>query len=134
MTGIPHDELEFEFLRASGPGGQNVNKVETAVRLRFDVHASRVLPEAVKLRLLALAGRRATRDGVIVIVGRRFREREKNRIDVLLRLEGLVERAERPPRRRRATAPSRAARLRRRKAKARRSETKAGRRPPASED
>jgi ribosome-associated protein len=134
MTEIPQDELEYEFLRASGPGGQNVNKVETAVRLRFDVRASRVLPEAVKLRLLALAGRRATRDGVIVIVGRRFREREKNRIDVLLRLEGLVERAERPPRRRRATAPSRAARIRRRKAKARRSETKAGRRPPAAED
>jgi len=134
MTEIPHDELEYEFLRASGPGGQNVNKVETAVRLRFDVHASRVLPEAVKLRLLALAGRRATRDGVIVIVGRRFREREKNRIDVLLRLEGLVERAERPPRRRRATAPSRAARLRRRKSKARRAETKAGRRPPAPEE
>ncbi|MBP1642152.1 MAG: aminoacyl-tRNA hydrolase [Acidobacteria bacterium] len=134
MTEIPHDELEYEFLRASGPGGQNVNKVETAVRLRFDVRASRVLPEAVKLRLLALAGRRATRDGVIVIVGRRFREREKNRIDVLLRLEGLVERAERPPRRRRATAPSRAARLRRRKSKARRAETKAGRRPPAPEE
>lgn len=134
MTEIPQDELEFEFLRASGPGGQNVNKVETAVRLRFDVRASRVLPEAVKLRLLALAGRRATRDGVIVIVGRRFREREKNRIDVLLRLEGLVERAERPPRRRRATAPSRAARLRRRKSKARRAETKAGRRPPAPEE
>jgi len=134
MTEIPQDELEYEFLRASGPGGQNVNKVETAVRLRFDVRASRVLPEAVKLRLLALAGRRATRDGVIVIVGRRFREREKNRIDVLLRLEGLVERAERPPRRRRATAPSRAARLRRRKSKARRAETKAGRRPPAPEE
>jgi len=134
MTEIPHDELEYEFLRASGPGGQNVNKVETAVRLRFDVRASRVLPEAVKLRLLALAGRRATRDGVIVIVGRRFREREKNRIDVLLRLEGLVERAERPPSRRRATAPSRAARLRRRKSKARRAETKAGRRPPAPEE
>ncbi|KAB2960951.1 MAG: aminoacyl-tRNA hydrolase, partial [Thermoanaerobaculia bacterium] len=108
MSQIPSEELVFEFLRSAGPGGQNVNKVETAVRLRFDVRGSRALAEEVKTRLLALAGRRATREGEIVIVGRRFREREKNRTDVLLRLEGLLERALRPPRRRRATAPSKA--------------------------
>ena len=134
MSQIPSEELVFEFLRSAGPGGQNVNKVETAVRLRFDVRGSRALAEEVKTRLLALAGRRATREGEIVIVGRRFREREKNRTDVLLRLEGLLERALRPPRRRRATAPSKAAKARRRLAKARRAEVKRARGAPAAAD
>jgi len=134
MTRIPPEEVVYEFLRSAGPGGQNVNKVETAVRLRFQVRASRALDDEVKARLLALAGRRATREGEIVIVGRRFREREKNRTDVLIRLEALLERALRPPRRRRTSAPSKAAKAKRRKEKARRAETKRARRVAADED
>jgi ribosome-associated protein len=134
MARIPAEELSFEFLRSSGPGGQNVNKVETAVRLRFDVAASPSLAPEVKTRLLALAGERATAGGELVLLGRRFRTREANREDVIARLEALVEKASHVPRRRRATKPSKAARARRTDAKKRRSEIKRGRGRPGPAD
>lgn len=134
MGRIPEAELAFEFLRSSGPGGQNVNKVETAVRLRFDVAASVALAPEEKVRLLALAGARATEGGEIVLLGRRFRTREANREDVIARLEALVEKASRVPKRRRATKPSKAARARRTDAKKRRSEIKSGRGRPGLAD
>jgi ribosome-associated protein len=134
MARIPEGELTFEFLRSSGPGGQNVNKVETAVRLRFDVAASPSLAPDVKARLLALAGERATAGGELVLLGRRFRTREANREDVVARLEALVEKASRIPKRRRPTRPSKAARARRTDAKRRRAEVKRGRGRPPSGD
>ena len=125
---IPPNELQFEFLRSSGPGGQNVNKVSTAVRLRFDVRASASLPPEVAERLIKLAGRRATAAGEIVILGQRHRTQEGNRADVVARLEALLERAAEPPRKRRPTRPSKAGKERRLLAKRRRSETKGTRR------
>lgn len=131
---IPEAELTFEFIRSSGPGGQNVNKVATAVRLRFDVVRSPSLSDEVKARLLALAGRRATREGELVILGQRHRTQEKNRQDVLERLADLVARAEQAPRPRRATRPTRAAGARRLQAKKMQSERKRGRGAPDSEE
>jgi ribosome-associated protein len=131
---IPEQELTFEFIRSSGPGGQNVNKVATAVRLRFDVRNSATLAEEVKVRLLALAGRRATKEGELVLLGQRHRTQEKNRQDVLLRLEELVERALAVPRKRRATRPTRAAGARRLRAKKLQSDRKRGRSDAAADD
>ena len=124
---IPEQELTFEFIRSSGPGGQNVNKVATAVRLRFDARKSSVLSDEVKARLVALAGRRATKEGEIVLLGQRHRTQEKNRQDVLARLAELVERALVAPRKRRATKPTRAAGARRLRAKRLQSDRKRGR-------
>ncbi len=124
---IPESELDFEFIRSSGPGGQNVNKVSTAVRLRFDVRASGALAPEVKDRLLGLAGRRATKEGVLVLLGQRHRTQEGNRQDVLARLEELLERALVAPKKRRATRPSRAALARRLRDKKLRADRKRGR-------
>lgn len=127
-------ELSESFVRASGPGGQNVNRVASAVQLRFDAKNSPSLPDAVKARLKALAGRRMTKDGVIVIEARRFRDQERNRADARARLAALIERAANPPARRRKTAVPASQKTRRLQEKRRRGEIKAKRARPTSED
>jgi ribosome-associated protein len=113
---IDERQLHFDFIRSAGPGGQNVNKVATAVQLRFDVRAS-ALPEAAKVRLLALAGHRATAEGELLIEARRFRTQEQNREDALQRFVELVRKALIPPKPRRRTRPTAASKAKRIKAK-----------------
>ena len=121
---IPGDELEEQFIHASGPGGQNVNKVATAVQLRWDVSASTVLDDGAKARLMRLAGSRMTREGVLVIDARRNRSQESNREDARDRLAELVRQSLVVPRKRRPTRPTAASRRRRMDTKSRRGETK----------
>lgn len=122
---IPEDALEEQFIQSAGPGGQNVNKVATAVQLRFDVRRTPHLPEHAREQALRLAGRRATKEGVIVIEAQRFRTREQNRADARERLARLLAKAaEPPPRPRKKTKPSKAAVERRLKEKAERAGVK----------
>lgn len=121
---IPDNELVFEFCRASGPGGQHVNRVQTAVQLRFDVQASQTLPAAVKHRLIKLAGGRMTADGCVLIQAQSHRSQLTNKEDAVARLQKLVDRAAVPPKKRRPTRPTKASKERRLKGKKARSQIK----------
>ncbi len=122
------NEVQMEFVRASGPGGQNVNKVATAVQLRFDVANSPGLAADVKTRLGRLAGSRLTEAGVLLIEAKRYRTQEQNRSDALNRLAALIQKALEPPKVRHATRPSLTARIKRVESKKRRGQTKKTRR------
>jgi len=121
---IDESEVSEEFIRASGPGGQHVNKTSTAVQLRFNVDASKGLPSEVKARLKALAGQRLTSEGDIIITSRESRSREQNRLDALEKLLELIRKAALRPKARRKTKPTRGAKEKRLKEKAKRGEVK----------
>lgn len=124
---ISEDEIQIQFMRASGPGGQHVNKTSTAVQLRFDIKNSLSLPVDIRDRLLQVPDRRITADGVLVITARRFRSQDQNRQDAVQRLVDLVQKSAMIPRRRRKTKPSRAS-IKRRLEHKRRQGAKKGRR------
>ena len=128
---IPFDEFEFTFIRASGPGGQHVNKSSTAVQLRFDVGNSPSLPDDVRTRLLSICGNRVNSAGELILTAQRFRSREQNRRDALDRVTKLVQRACLVPKKRRRTKPSAASRRKRLEDKKKRGQVKKLRgRPP----
>ncbi len=127
---IDESEIEESFVRSSGPGGQNVNKVSSAVQLRFDARNSPSLPDDVRRRLERLAGKRLTNDGVIVLIAQTHRSQERNRAEALQRLVELIRQATVRPKPRTATRPTLASKKRRLESKSRRSKIKSGRRAP----
>ena len=131
---IPEDELEFRFYRSGGPGGQNVNKVATAVQMRFDARNSPSLNDGTRARLMKLAGSRLTLDGIILINAVRFRTQERNRADAMARLQAMVDEASVAPTYRVPTRPTRASKERRLEGKVRRSGIKSGRGKPVLGD
>ena len=128
---IREEELKLDFIRSSGPGGQNVNKVATAVQLRFDVSRSPSLPEDVRRRLVRIAGKKVSKEGVLLIDARRFRTQERNRQDAVDRLVQWIRRAAEKPKKRIKTRPTLGSRERRLEGKHQRSETKRLRKPVA---
>jgi ribosome-associated protein len=131
---LDENELFFRFVRSSGPGGQNVNKVATAAQLRFDVGSSPSLPGDVRVRLIRLAGRRITSEGVLIIEAKRFRTQEQNREDAINRLIELIRAAAVPPRPRKKTKATKASKERRLEEKKRRGKAKSLRRAAVSFD
>jgi len=131
---IDESELQLEFVQASGPGGQNVNKVATAVQLRFDAASSPSLPEEVRTRLRRLAGRRMTAEGILIVEASQHRSQERNRQEAIDRLVDLLRKAAKKPRLRRKTKPTAASRRKRLETKRRRGEIKRLRRSPPPPD
>jgi len=133
VTEVPAASISVSFVRSAGPGGQNVNKVSSAVELRFDLDAAE-LPDAVRARLERIVGSKLTQSGEVIIFAQRFRTQKANREDALARLAEFVERAERQPKRRVATRPTLASKRRRRESKDLRGSTKRLRGKPDSDD
>lgn len=131
---IDEKDLTESFIQASGPGGQNVNKVATAVSLRYDLYGAAGIPWEVKVRAARIAGSKVTRDGAIVITAQRFRSQERNRADAIERLVAILREAVPPPKPRIATRPTRASKVRRVDAKTKRGAVKRGRKAPGAED
>jgi ribosome-associated protein len=131
---LSEDEIQIDFIRASGPGGQNVNKVSSAAQLRFDILSSPSLEPEVKERLRRIAGSRVTDDGILIIEARRYRTQEQNRFDAIQRLVALVQKALEKPKPRHKTRPTLASRQKRLQAKRQRGETKRLRGRPSAEE